>query len=107
VRVPPSRVTRLRDALDHLEHASPDARGGAFARLKADLAGSGGGRFEITAPRAVLGELIAVALDEAGEALATACGGLLRGEGAGAAVRERVEEVAELLDLFDAVDRRG
>ena len=85
----------------------PRARGGAFPRLKADLGEATDGRFEVTAPRAVLGELLAVALDEAGEALATTCGGLLRGEKAGAAVRERVAEVAELLDLLDAVERRG
>jgi hypothetical protein len=107
VHVPPSRVARLRDALDHLEHASADARGRAFRRLRADLDRATGGRFELTATRAELGELIAVALDEAGEALATACRRLLRGEEASAAVRERVAEVAELLDVLDSIERRG
>jgi len=105
--VPPSRVAQLRDALDHLEQSSPHARGQAFLRLKADLEEATGGRVEVTAPRAVLGELIAVTLDEAGEALATACRGLLRGEEASAAVRERVAEVTDLLELLDSVERRG
>jgi hypothetical protein len=107
VPVPPSRAARLRDALDHLEQSSPHARGQAFPRLKADLEEATGGRFEVTAPRAVLRELIAVALDEAGEALATACRRLLRGQEASSAVRERVAEVTDLLDLLDSVEPRG
>jgi hypothetical protein len=96
VPVPPSRVARVRDALDHLEHALP--------RLQAELGEATDGRFEVTGSRAVLRELIAVALDEAGEALATACRGLLRGEEASAAVRERVAEVADLLEVLETVE---
>jgi hypothetical protein len=97
VPVSPNRVARLSDALDHLQHAVP--------RLQVELKEATGGRFEVTASRAVLRELIAVALDEAGEALAMACRGLLHGEDAPAAVRERLVEVAELLDVLDAVER--
>jgi hypothetical protein len=107
VPVPPSRVAQLRDAFDHLEHSSPHAGGQAFLRLKTDLEEATGGRIEVTAPRAVLTELIAVALDEAGEALATACRGVLRGQEASSAVRERVAEVTDLLEVLDAVERRG
>jgi hypothetical protein len=89
--VPPDRVARLLDALDHL-------------RVEADrdaLSRSG----ELTATRREVHEVLIVAIDEAGEALSGHCTSLLRGTGSAAPVRDGVEELGGLLDLLDSVER--
>jgi hypothetical protein len=89
--VPPARVARLLDALEHLE--IPDARPG--------VARSG----ELRAPRAQLREVLLVAIDEAGEALSGECTAMLRGSGSAELVRAGVEELSGLLDLLESVER--
>jgi hypothetical protein len=87
--VPPARVARLLDALEHLgERAQREA-----------LAASG----ELTAPRALLREVLKVAIDEAGDALGNHCSSLLRGTGSAAQVRAGIEELGDLVDLLDGL----
>jgi hypothetical protein len=78
----------LADALQHLRETE---------RLQRELAE----RSSLTASREALHEVLTVAIDEAGEALAIDCGRLLRGEGSAGAVRARVAELTGLLDLLD------
>jgi hypothetical protein len=87
--VPPARVARLLDALEHLgNRAERDA-----------LAASG----ELTAPRSLLREVLKVAIDDAGDALGSHCSDLLRGTGSAAQVRAGVEELGDLVDLLDGL----
>lgn len=88
--VPPARVARLLDALEHLE-----IPGGRPA-----LARSG----ELTAPRAQVREVLLVAIDDAADGLSGQCTALLRGTGSAAQVRAGVEELSGLLDLLGSVD---
>jgi hypothetical protein len=88
--VPPARVATLLDALEHLgKRAERDA-----------LAASG----SLTAPRALLRDVLKVAIDEAGDALGRHCSSLLRGTGSAAEVRAGVEELGDLVDLLDGLD---
>jgi hypothetical protein len=89
--VPPARVARLLDALEHVE--IPEARPA--------LARSG----EVTARRAQLRELLLVAIDEAADGLSAQCTALLRGSGSAGQVRDGVEELSALLDLLASVDQ--
>jgi hypothetical protein len=91
--VPPARVARLLDALEHLE--IPEARPA--------LARSG----ELTALRPQLRELLLVAIDEAADGLSGECTALLRGSGSVAQVRAGVEEVSALLDLLGIIAAGG
>jgi len=91
--VPAELVAGLTDALTHL----PEAGG---------LAGELAERGTVTAESDVLHELVVVAIDGAGEAVAAACNGLLRGELAAAEVRRSAQALAGLLDLLDLVARR-
>jgi hypothetical protein len=104
--VPPSRVAGLLDALDHLEGASTSPGMEAFAGVRTDLARSTAEPARVTAARPLLRELISVALEEAGEALAAACRSVLRGAGTRAAVQARLEDVAGFVDLLELVERR-
>jgi hypothetical protein len=88
--VPPARVARLLDALEHLQ--IPD--------LGEDLAASA----ELTAPRAQLREVLVVAIDEAADALSRHCTALLRGTGSAAQARAGVEELNGLLDLLESIE---
>ena len=89
--VPPARVARLLDALEHLE--IPEAREG--------LARSG----ELRASRRQVREVLLVAIDEAADGLSGHCTALLRGTGSAAQVRAGVEELSGLLDLLAGVDQ--
>ena len=91
--VPPARVARLLDALEHLQ--IPEAR--------PDLVSAG----ELTAPRAQLRELLLVAIDEAADGLSGRCTALLRGSGSAEEVRTGVDELSGLLDLLGSVDQRS
>jgi hypothetical protein len=50
---------------------------------------------------------VAVAIDEAGEAVGLECGRLLRGEAAAGDVRARVATLAALLDLLERVPEKA
>jgi hypothetical protein len=89
--VPPARVARLIDALEHLE--LPE--GGP------DLARSG----ELTGPRAQVREALLVAIDDAADSLSGQCTALLRGTGSAAQVRDGLDELTGLLDLLGSVDQ--
>jgi hypothetical protein len=96
--VPPDRVARLVDALEHLSAAAGEP---AAAEHRDSLARSG----RLTAPRDLLRELLTVAIDEAAEALSGHCTRLLRGTGSREPVRAGVDELGALLDLLDTVER--
>jgi hypothetical protein len=87
--VPPDRVARLTDALEHL----------SMRAQREALATSG----ELTAPRERVREALVVAIDEAADDLDGRATGLLRGTGSPAEVRAGVEELSDLLDLLDTV----
>jgi hypothetical protein len=97
--LPADLVPGLVDALDHL-------RGSAATERRAELdavATSLSAGPTITARRDLLGELLAVAIDETGDRVAGASGRLLRGEGAAGELRAALEGLGRLLDLFEGV----
>jgi hypothetical protein len=55
---------------------------------------------EVTAGRAVMGEAIRVAIDDAGERLSELCTSLLRGEGSLTELRSQFEALGGLLELL-------
>ena len=59
----------------------------------------------LTARRDLLGELLAVAIDEAGERIAARSTGLLRGEGSAGELRAPLAELGGLLDLYELLER--
>lgn len=85
--VPPERVARVRDALEHLGMAPLTELG------------------ELTARRELLREVLTVAIDDVADALGGQATRLLRGIGSAAEVRAGVEELSGLLDLLDTVER--
>jgi len=89
--LPPNLAAPLADALQHLREAATD---GLPARLDG---------LELTAPRDTLRELLAVAIDEAGERLSSASTRLLRGDGGTAEVRAELVRLGALLDLLETV----
>jgi hypothetical protein len=98
--LPADLVPWLVDALDHL-------RGSAAAEHRSELdavAETLSAGATITARRDLLGELLAVAIDEAGERVAGAGRRLLRGEGDAAGLRAEVDALGRLLVLFEGVD---
>jgi hypothetical protein len=104
--VPPERVARLIDALQHLRLAStalPRASLDALGRALAATRAAPGRSIEVEAPRAVLRELLAVAIDEAGETLGGSCTALLRG-GSLSGVHSGLAELDGLVELLETVD---
>jgi hypothetical protein len=95
--VPADQAAGLTDALRHLRELSSGERGTTLDRLAEELSASG----SLTAPRELLAELLAVAIDEAGERLSRSCTELLRGEGTAVQVRAGVTALAGLLDLLE------
>jgi hypothetical protein len=87
--VPPERVARVVDALEHLQ----------VCGRRPGLAPSG----ELTGPRELVREVLTVSIDEAAETLSGSCSRLPRGTGAAAEVRACVEELSTLLDQLDGV----
>ena len=85
ISLPPDLAARLADASDHLTGA------GASVAPDGTLTGS----------RAAVRELLAVAIDEAGERVSHAATALLRGEGEAAELRAALTEAGALLDLFE------
>jgi hypothetical protein len=80
----------LADALDHLRAAT----GERSARLEGA---------ELTAPPEKLRDLLAVAIDEAGERVSSASTRLLRGEDEPAELRAELVRLGALLDLLETV----
>jgi hypothetical protein len=94
------------DLVPGLVYALDDLRGSAAAERRVELDGLAAGLSSgatLTARRDLLGELLAVAIDEAGERVAGAGTRLLRGEGGAAELRTALDRLGGLLDLFESV----
>jgi hypothetical protein len=89
--LPPDLAAPLADALGHLQET---ATGGPAPRLEG---------LDLTARRDTLRELLAVAIDEAGERVSSASTRLLRGESAPAELRAELIQLGALLDLLETV----
>jgi hypothetical protein len=87
ISLPPELAARLADAADHL------------TGTPASLAQDG----TLTGPRSAVRELLAVAIDEAGEQVGLASTALLRGDGTAAELRAALAEAGALLDLLDSL----
>jgi hypothetical protein len=94
--LPAHVVPGLVDALEHLRQ-SGRADLDALAR-QLDVSGPLVGRREL------LGELLAVAIDEAGDRIGSRSTGLLRGEGLAGELRAPLAELGDLLDLYETLD---
>jgi hypothetical protein len=104
--VPPDRVARVIDALEHLAAAAEDvALDGDPSEADVAPRPPGVAR-KLTGPRSRVREILTVAIDEAAETLAGEATRLLRGTGSAARVRAGVAEVSGLLDLLDSVEER-
>jgi hypothetical protein len=99
--LPAGLVSALVDAVDQLEHTAGDERRRALERVAGEL---GARPARLTAPRDLLRELVAVAVEEAAERVGLASIRLLRGEGSAGAVRGPLDELSGLLDLLDVVN---
>jgi hypothetical protein len=107
--LPAGLVSGLVDALEHLRSSADRERRGALDELERALAAgrAPGEPRRITARRDLLRELVAVALDEAADALSVDSAGLLRGERSAGELRDHVAAVTGLLDLLEALDAGG
>ena len=95
--LPPELAVPLADALQHLRRTSSGERTAAFDEL-ARQAATG----DLRASRDTLRELLAVAIDEAGEQVSDASSRLLRGDDAAEAeLRADLAELGALLDLLE------
>lgn len=94
--LPAHVVPGLVDALEQLRQ-SGHAGLEALARQLAE-----GG--PLTARRDLLGELLAVAIDEAGDRIGARSTGLLRGEGSAGELRPPLAELGGLLDLYELLE---
>jgi hypothetical protein len=86
--VPTELAAGLADALDHL---------GEGDDLTRELAEHG----SLTAPRVRLHELVAIAIDDAGEALGVDCNRLLHGEATAGEIRVGLARLSGLLALLE------
>lgn len=93
--LPAHVVPGLVDALEHLR----PSRGADLDALARQLADGG----PLVARRDLLGELLAVAIDEAGERIGSRSTGLLRGEGSAGELRAPLAELGGLLDLYEGL----
>jgi hypothetical protein len=98
--VPAELVPGLADALDHLRASAGADRGADLDALARQLADGG----PLTARRDLLGELLAVAIDEAGERIGSQSTGLLHGEGSAGELRALLAELGGLLELYERLD---
>jgi hypothetical protein len=101
--LPAGLAAPLADALRHLREAATRERAAAFDELARRLVA--GAPLELTAPRDALRELLAVAIDEAGERVSRDSSRLLRGDPVAADLRAALEELGALLDLLETVSR--
>jgi hypothetical protein len=97
--LPADLVPGFVDALDHMRAGAPAQRAVELDELATGLSGGA----TVAARRDLLGELLAVSIDEAGERVAGAAARLLRGEGGAAELRAAIDGVGRLLDLFESV----
>jgi hypothetical protein len=88
----------LADALEHLRGTATGERAAAFENLSRRLE-----QGHVTARRDALRELLAVAIDEAGDRVAHASTGLLRADATAVELRAALQELGALLDLLEAV----
>ena len=93
--LPAHIVPGLVDALEQLR----PSRGADLDAVSRQLAEGG----PVTARRDLLGELLAVAIDEAGERIGSRSTGLLRGEGSAGELRVPLAELSGLLDLYESL----
>ena len=96
--LPTDLAASLADALEHLRGTATGQRAAAFARLSGRLE-----RGDLTAPREAVQELLAVAIDEAGDRVARASTGLLRADATAAELRAALHDLGALLDLLETV----
>ena len=108
--MPPELAAGLLDALHQARAAArPPDRPQLDGLIGAFAAGRRPPRQAIvlSAPRAVLREMVLVAVDEAGETLARRCTSLLREAGSTADVHAALARLGGLLELLDRVDAAG
>jgi hypothetical protein len=103
--LPADLAAGLADALDHLRATAPPARRPPMDELAGRLGAADSARepLELTAPRDLLGELLAVAIDETADRLGQQGTRLVRGEASPAELRAGLEELSGLLDLLETV----
>jgi hypothetical protein len=94
--LPAHVVPGLVDALEHLR----PSRGAELDALARQLAEGG----PLVARRDLLGELLAVAIDEAGERIGLRSTGLLRGEASAGELRAPLSELGGLLDMYEGLE---
>ena len=97
--LPTDLTAPLADALDHLRRSSTGDRAAAFDQLARQAPTR-----QLSAPRELLRELLAVAIDDAGDRVGRTSSRLLRGDPTAApALRAALAELAALLDAFESV----
>jgi hypothetical protein len=89
----------LVDALDHLRGSAGADRRAELDALGSALAGGGA----VSARRDLVGELLAVAIDETGERVAAASVRLVRGDDDATGLRGPLDALTRLLDLYESV----
>jgi hypothetical protein len=94
--LPAHVVPGLVDALEHLR----PSRGADLDALARQLAEGG----PLVAHRDLLGELLAVAIDEVGERIGTRSTGLLRRDASVGDLRVPLAELGGLLDLYEGLE---
>jgi hypothetical protein len=94
--LPDGVAARLADALEQLREIASGERLTALGRVAERLAGG-----DLSGPPGLLRELLAVALDEAGEQIAGASTRLLRGEDTATELRALLSEASALLELIE------
>jgi hypothetical protein len=96
--LPAELAPPLADAVKHLRATASGERADRFEKLASHLAAG-----ELRASRDTLGELLATAIDEAGERIGNESSRLLRGHATAAELRTRLDELGALLDLLETV----
>ena len=94
--LPDGVAARLADALEQLREVASGDRLTALERVADRVPGGA-----LTGPPDLLRELIAIALDEAGEQIGSASTGLLRGEDTTAELRALLSEASALVELIE------
>jgi hypothetical protein len=96
--LPAGLAAPLADALQHLRDSATGERATTFQKLGRQAATR-----KLTAPRDTLRELLAVAIDEAGEGVSRHSSRVLRGDATAAELRAALDEMGALLDLLETV----
>jgi hypothetical protein len=98
--LPANLAAGLNDALDQLRSTTAPAGRATLDDLARELAAGG----PLTARRDLLGELVAVAIDDAADRLSRQGTRLLRGEASARELRAGVAELSGLLDMLETVE---